>query len=239
MHTIRQFLALGALFLAVVLLVGVTSATADPIQTFNATTTGTFSGSGASGNTITRPGTGSAAGTSSTITFTSANPELVATLAPGQSANITLGIFQANSATPSGTVAGAPNFSGATFTLTVNFTVPSDASPNPVTFTGTLSGTIVQGASSTSVQWLSPTTLSFTSPTAGSFTLTVESLTPVNTPIDPNETRIRAVLTYTSGPVSGVVPEPTTLILLGGGLLSLAGASGWRGRRKVKSMNQE
>jgi len=211
-----------ASFLAAVLLVGVTSASADPVQTFNGNATGTF-GNGscatcsASGSTI----TSTSGGQSSTITFTANQPELIAQLAPGQSANVTLGVLNSNSTLASGT--NGPSFTGATFTLTISFVIPGDTSPTPGIFTATLTGQIVQGASSASLHWIGPTTLTFNSPSAGSFTLTVESLTPVNTPIDPNNTRIRAVLTYNGAAVSGAVPEPATLVLLGTGLLSVAG----------------
>lgn len=226
MRNPRKLITLTTLFAAAVLLVGLTTALADPIQTFNANATGTF-GNGscstctAAGNTITSTGGGG----SSIITFSSNSPELIATLVPGQSAFVTLGVLNATSEIPSG--ANGPNFIGATFTLNISFTVPNDASPDPGVFTGTLSGQIVQGASSTFIQWTSPTTLTFSSPTAGTFTLMIESLTPVNTPSDPNNTRVRAVLTYTASPI----PEPATLILLSTGLLGVAGLA----KRKNKN----
>lgn len=183
-----------------------------------ANTSGVFgagsSGGTASGNTLTVG--------SNQIKFSSLPNEINVNLAnPGDASNITLGVFNATS-TGSGSVAGA------TFTLTVNFTVPSDLSPNPSTISATITGTISQGASGATVVW-NTTTLTLTSPTAGTYKLTIEPSTPINAPISPDASRIRGQITYVS---AAAVPEPLTLLTLGSGLAGLAAVSA---RRRKKS----
>ena len=225
----------GALLVGVFLAL-TASAVADPVQIFNANTTGAFgvgtcAGCTLSGGNTTISNTGG--GGSSSISFLTSGAEVTAELSPGQSANVTLGVFNSTSTVASGTLDG-PNFTGSNFTLNVSFTLPNDASPNPGVFTATLTGQVVLGASGAQVLWNSPTTLNFTSPTAGTFSLLVESFTPINTPLDPNNNRIRAVLTYQAGPAAPI-PEPATLLLLGTGL---AGAAAARRRRRAKRREQ-
>ncbi|HZS07647.1 MAG TPA: PEP-CTERM sorting domain-containing protein [Blastocatellia bacterium] len=211
-------LALSAVFCAAALLIGTLTAVADPVN-FIASTSGTFSAAGcagctAAGNTLSNGGT--------TITYTAGalNVTLVPPGQPGLNSSIVnLGIFT----TTPGTAAGV-SFANATFSMNVTFTMPSDAGPAQ-TFNGTLTGTITTNASSAIVTWTSPTTLTFTSPTAGVFTLAIEPFTPINNPND-NSINIRATLTYQSA----AIPEPATLVLLGTGLLGMAGAV----RRKWK-----
>jgi hypothetical protein len=230
MNNPKRYLRLWIAGLAVLILCA-TSALADPI-TLRANTTGSF-GAGSSGATVGDSGTSltaTAGGTSAKITFTSTTPQINVGLNPGEVTNITLGVFKvdSNSGLP---LPSGPNFGGATFQLTITFTLPGDVTPQ--TFTGNLTGRIVQTASSTEIQWTSPLTLTFNSPTAGVIRLTIEPTTTINPPPvgggNPgSEIRARIEL----GP-GAAIPEPATLILLGSGLAGLAAAG-----RKARSRNK-
>ena len=206
-------LLLGALTL---FLVGLVSASAAPV-TFRADTSGVF-GAGSSGGTVGGGGTTLTVGPT-TITFSSKPNELNVNLNPGESSNVTLGVFNATSSSANNT-----SVNGATFTLNVTFTLPNDASPKPAVYNATITGTINSGASGASVVW-STTTLNFSSPTAGTFTLTLEPATPINSPASPDASRIRGTITY-----NAAIPEPLTLLTLGSGLAGLAAL----GRRRKK-----
>ena len=194
-------LLLGALTL---FFIGMVSASAAPV-TFKADTSGKF-GAGSTGGSVSNDGSVLTIGGTS-ITFSSKPSELNVSLNPGESSNVTLGIFNATST-------GLTSVSGATFTLSVTFTLPGDVSPKPATYNATLTGTISAGASGASVVW-STTTLAFNSATGGPFTLTLEPSTPINAPSSPDASRIR-------GTITSAVPEPLTLLTLGSGLAGLA-----------------
>lgn len=206
-------LLLGALTL---LTLGLASVSAAPV-TFSANTSGTF-GVGNSGGAVGGGGSTLTIG-NTTITFSSKPNELNVALEPGQSSNITLGVFNATST-------GSNAINAATFTLNITFTLPGDTSPKPAVYSATVTGTISSGASGAQVNW-STTTLNFSSPTAGTFTLTIEPSTPINSPLSPDASRIRGTITYTAA----AIPEPLTLLTLGSGLAGLAALSR---RRKEK-----
>lgn len=209
-------LLLGALTL---FFVGLVSASAAPVK-FMADTTGAF-GVGSSGGSLSSGGTVLTVGPT-TITFSSQPNELNVNLNPGESSNVTLGVFNATSSSANNT-----SVSGATFTLNVTFTLPGDTAPKPAVYNATITGTINSGASGASVVW-SNTTLNFTSAGAGAFTLTLENSTPINSPASPDASRIRGTITYNA---AAAIPEPLTLLTLGSGLAGLAAL----GRRRKKA----
>ncbi len=198
------YMLLGVMTL---LFFGLVSVSAAPV-TLTANTSGSF-GAGSSGGTVGGGGSTLTVG-GTTITFSSKTNELNVTLDPPAitSSNVTLGIFNATSS-------GLSSVNGATFTLNVTFTVPSDVSPKPGVYNATLTGAITSTASGASVVW-STTTLTFNSPSTGTFTLTLEPSTPINAPSSPDASRIRGTIT------AAPVPEPLTLATLGSGLAGLA-----------------
>jgi len=162
----------------------------------------------------------------STITYSSLPNEIQVALNVGGPASfITLGQFNSSSTVPAGTPqSSAPNFAGATVSLNVSFSIPSDATtvPGGATFNGLLSGSITQSASGAFIQWATGA-LTFSSPTVGTFVLTLldTPFTPINAPSSPGANSVRASIQLISGPSMPEIPEPGTLLLLGSGLIGL------------------
>lgn len=242
MRLIKRPNLFRVVFLTAVLLGAAKLAAADPI-TLGATVSGTFD-PGSCNNCRLSLGSGSAGLTSvassgtATIYFLPPASGFATPLAPGQSASVTLGILQGIS-TAHQTTSGfdLPSFNGATFTLTVTLTVPSQAGLDPLTLTGTLTGRLVQVGAAAQVQWLGPTTLTFDLPGGGTLTLTIPEVTDlIKCGAVLGGPSINGTVTFTGGgntnpgPPPSAVPEPMTLFLLGAGLVGAAGLA----RRRQK-----
>jgi PEP-CTERM motif len=218
------------LHLTAVLLFLAITVSAAPI-TFTANTTGTFSqGTCVTctvDNNVVPTITSSGGGGLSAIGFvsntgTSNTPQFTVSLDTGQSVMVTLGTLTAASSVPAGT---GPSFTGSTFALNVNFTVPAGTTPGSGTLAATITGQLTQSSSGVQLQF-SGSPLSFTQG-GQAFTLTLQPTTiTLNTQ---SSVPLTAILSLGG---AAPIPEPATLILLGSGLATLARAMKRR-RKKI------
>jgi hypothetical protein len=112
------------------------------------------------------------------------------------------------------------SFTGGTFTLSVNFSTPPGVAPNPGVYNAILNGTVTtNGTGGVSIIYSNPT-INYTAST-GPFSLKVNDVSVASPDAGSTRRTVAETGNINDTPRSGV-PEPTTNMMLGGGLTALA-----------------